>query len=110
MAETSMEDTKTKLEIMARFDKEALEFDFERTAAGYRLRHRLVNSLITSEYRPSAVALDIGCGTGEYTFSLAQAGFRVVGGDLSKSNSATRPSTNKSATSQISVVSLHYRG
>jgi len=84
MAETSTEDTKTKLEVMARFDKEASEFDFERTAAGYRLRHRLIKNLIIREYRPGAVALDMGCGTGEYTLSLAQAGFRVVGGDLSK--------------------------
>jgi len=83
MAEISANDTKTKLEVMAHFDKDALEFDFERTAAGYRLRHRLVKSLIAREYKPSAVALDIGCGTGEYTLSLAQVGFEVVGGDLS---------------------------
>jgi len=84
MAETSATDTETKREVMTRFDKEALRFDFERTAAGYRLRHRLVKSLIVQEYRHGAVALDMGCGTGEYTLSLAQAGFEVVGGDLSK--------------------------
>lgn len=84
MAETSANDTKTKREVMKHFDKEALEFDIERTAAGYRLRHRLVKSLISREYRLGAAALDLGCGTGEYTLSLAQAGFEVAGGDLSK--------------------------
>ena len=85
MAETSVQDTKTKLEVMAHFNKEASEFDFERTASGYRLRHRLVESLIAELYSPSSVALDMGCGTGEYTLSLAQAGFEVLGGDFSKS-------------------------
>jgi len=84
MAEISVNDARTKREVMARFDKDALEFDFERTAAGYRLRHRLVKSLFIRECRLGGVALDIGCGTGEYTLSLAQAGFEVVGGDLSK--------------------------
>jgi len=84
MTETSAEDAKTKHEVMKYFDKDALEFDFERTAAGYRLRHRLIRSIITREYKLGAVALDLGCGTGEYTLSLAQAGFEVVGGDISK--------------------------
>jgi len=95
MVETSAKDAKTKLEVMAHFDKEASEFDFERTAAGYRLRHRLVKSLIAALCRPSAVALDIGCGTGEYTLSLAQAGFEVVGGDLSKRMLAVAKSKTK---------------
>lgn len=85
MAETLNRDTKAKLEVMTRFDEEALKFDFERTAAGYRLRHRLVKSLFVKEYKTGAIALDLGCGTGEYTISLAQAGFQVVGGDFSKS-------------------------
>ena len=84
MAETPDRDAKTKLEVMEHFDKEASEFDFERTAAGYRLRHQLIKSLIAALYRPEAVALDMGCGTGEYTLSLAQVGFTVVCGDLSK--------------------------
>ena len=84
MTETTAEETKTKLEVMAHFDKEAPEFDFERTAAGYRLRHKLVRNLVSKEYRAGAVALDVGCGTGEYTLSLVQAGFEVLGGDLSK--------------------------
>jgi len=84
MADAFADDTETKLKVMKRFDREASEFDFERTAAGYRLRHRLVKSLFIRECRPGAVAFDNGCGTGEYTLSLAQAGFDVVGGDFSK--------------------------
>jgi len=84
MSETSAADTKTRLEVMKRFDEEALEFDFERTAAGYRLRHRLVKNLFDKEIRLGAVALDQGCGTGEYTLSLAKAGFTAVGADSSK--------------------------
>jgi len=84
MAETPAQHTKTKLEVMAHFDEDALEFDFERTASGYRLRYRLIRDLITGEYRLGAVGLDMGCGTGEYALQLAQAGFEVVGGDLSK--------------------------
>jgi len=95
MAEISAEETKTKFEVMAHFDKEASEFDFERTAAGYRLRHQLIKSLIVPLYRRGAVALDIGCGTGEYTLPLAQAGFKVVGGDLSKSMLAVAKSKIK---------------
>jgi len=95
MAETSAQETKTKLEVMAHFDKEASEFDFERTAAGYRLRHRLVRSLLSREYRVGAMALDVGCGTGEYTLSLAKAGFEVLGGDLSKGMLAIAKSKTK---------------
>ena len=95
MAETPDRDAKTKLEVMEHFDKEASEFDFERTAAGYRLRHRLIKSFIAALYRPGAIALDLGCGTGEYTLSLAQAGFKVVGGDLSKSMLAVAKSKTR---------------
>jgi len=84
MTEASANDTETKLEVMARFDREALEFDFERTATGYRLRHRLIKRLIAEARRAGCIALDIGCGTGEYTLLQAQTGFKVVAGDLSK--------------------------
>jgi ubiquinone/menaquinone biosynthesis C-methylase UbiE len=43
-----------------------------------------VKNLFLKRYRPGAIVLDLGCGTGEYTVSLAQAGFNVVGGDLSR--------------------------
>lgn len=95
MAETPDRDAKTKLEVMEHFDKEASEFDFERTAAGYRLRHRLIKSFIAALYRPGAIALDLGCGTGEYTLSLAQAGFEVIGGDPSKGMLAVAKSKTK---------------
>jgi ubiquinone/menaquinone biosynthesis C-methylase UbiE len=84
MADDSASETKTNLEIMAHFDEESLRFDFERTAAGYRLRHQLVKNLFLKRYRLGAIVLDLGCGTGEYTLSMAQAGFNVVGGDLSR--------------------------
>jgi ubiquinone/menaquinone biosynthesis C-methylase UbiE len=84
MAKTRSEVTKAKLDVMVHFDKEASEFDFERTSAGYQLRHKLVSGLITKEYKPDTVALDLGCGTGEYIEVLAQTGFEVVGGDLSR--------------------------
>jgi ubiquinone/menaquinone biosynthesis C-methylase UbiE len=76
--------TNAKVEIMAHYDKDASEFDFERSAAGYRIRHRLVKKLIIKQDRRSGFAFDIGCGTGEYTISLAEAGFDSVDGDISK--------------------------
>ena len=85
MSETLADDPKTKLEVMRRFDEEVFKFDVERTAAGYRLRHRLVKNLFDKRIRAGAIALDQGCGTGEYTLALAKAGFDVVGGDFSKS-------------------------
>ncbi len=108
MGEASAKDTKTKLEVMTRFDRDALKFDFDRTAAGYSLRHRLVKSLITREYRSGAVALDMGCGTGEYTISLAQEGFEVVGGDLSKGMLAVAKSKIKvhKLTQKIQLIQL----
>jgi ubiquinone/menaquinone biosynthesis C-methylase UbiE len=63
MAEASSGETKAKLEVMAHFNKDASGFDFERTGAGYRLRHRLVKSLFLKQYRLGAIALDMGCGT-----------------------------------------------
>jgi len=84
MAEASSGETKAEFEVMTHFDKDASGFNFERTASGYRLRNRLVRGLFFKKYRRGAIALDLGCGTGEYTLSLAQAGFDVVGGDLSK--------------------------
>jgi len=113
MAEISANDTKTKLEIMTRFDEDALKFDFERTAAGYRLRHRLVENLFIRKYRLGAVALDIGCGTGEYALSLARAGFEVVGGDLSKgmlSVAKSKIKRHKLSTLLISTKSLSESG
>jgi ubiquinone/menaquinone biosynthesis C-methylase UbiE len=85
MSETSADNTKTRLEVMRRFDGEAFQFDVERAAAGYRLRYRLVRNLFGKEIRFGSVALDQGCGTGEYSVSLAREGFDVVGGDFSKS-------------------------
>jgi len=76
--------TNAKVDVMAHFDKDASEFDFERSAVGYRIRHRLVNKLTIKQDGRSGFAFDIGCGTGEYTISLAEAGFDSVGGDISK--------------------------
>jgi len=108
MAETSARDAETKREVMKHFDEKASEYNFERTAAGYKLRHRLIKSLITREYKHGAVALDIGCGTGEYTLSLAQAGFKVVGGDLSKSMLAVAKSKiqKQKLTQKIQLIRL----
>jgi len=66
------------------YDEAASQYDLERTAIGYRTRHALIKSLLLEVYMPGNLALDIGCGTGEYTLLMERMGFTVTAVDFSK--------------------------
>ena len=70
--------------IKRRFDEAAAQYDVERSAIGYRIRHALIRSLLQDLCQHNNLALDLGCGTGEYTILLEQMGFMVTGVDISK--------------------------
>jgi len=84
MVESSEKNLQIKRGVLSHFDTEASVFDSEREALGYRLRNELVKRLLVEGYHPSALILDLGCGTGEYTQLAVQIGYEVVGGDASK--------------------------
>ena len=71
---------------MLRFDEAASQYDLERTAMGYRIRHALVRSLLLEVGMHSNLALDIGCGTGEYTILMERMGFYSNWSRFFKSN------------------------
>ena len=54
-----------------------------RPALAYFRRRKLETALALGRFRPGASLLDVGCATGDYTFLLARAGFRMTGADLS---------------------------
>lgn len=70
--------------IKRRFDEAAAQYDVERSAIGYRIRHDLIRSLLQDLCQHNNLVLDLGCGTGEYTILLEQMGFMVTGVDISK--------------------------
>ncbi len=67
-----------------RFDGVASRYDFERAAIGYRIRHALIRRLLLEVGTRRSLALDIGCGTGEYALLMKRMGFTVAGIDLSR--------------------------
>lgn len=67
-----------------RYDEAASQYDLERTAIGYRTRYALIKSLLLEVCMPSSLALDLGCGTGEYALLMERMGFTVTGVDFSK--------------------------
>ncbi len=71
-------------QLIQRFDEAAVQYDIERTAIGYRIRHILIRSLIRELCKHNNFCLDVGCGTGEYTILMDQLGFSVTGVDVSK--------------------------
>lgn len=48
-----------------------------------RLRHELVFNVLASHLKPESTVLDMGCGDGEISLRLGQAGHSVVGVDVS---------------------------
>lgn len=54
-----------------------------RPALAYFRRRKLETALALGRFQPGASLLDVGCATGDYTFLLARAGFRMTGADLS---------------------------
>jgi|GEM_PF-5987989 len=66
------------------FDGEATRFDTERVAVGYRIRYTIIANLLSRISTQGITALDMGCGTGEYTMLLERMGYEVVGVDFSK--------------------------
>jgi len=71
-------------QIILRFDEAASQYDLERTAIGYRIRHALIRGLLLEVCMHSNLALDLGCGTGQYAILMEQMGFTVIGVDFSK--------------------------
>ena len=55
----------------------------ERPALAYFRRRKLDAAIDLGRFQPGMSLLDVGCATGDYTFLLARAGFRMTGADLS---------------------------
>ena len=63
----------------------------DRPALAYFRRRKIETALQLGHFPPHAGLLEVGCGTGDYTFLLARAGHRMTGVDLSsKSIEAAR--------------------
>ena len=71
-------------QLIRRFDEAAVQYDIERTAIGYRIRLVLIRNLLRELCKHSNLALDVGCGTGEYTLLMEHMGFTVTGIDVSE--------------------------
>ncbi len=84
MVKSNRKNYTTIKQLIKRFDKVAAQYDVERTAIGYRIRHFLIKSLLRELYKCNNLGLDVGCGTGEYTILMEQMGFTVTGVDVSK--------------------------
>lgn len=84
MSKSNLENHSKIKQIKQRFDEAASQYDLERTAMGYRIRHALIRSLLLEVCMHSNLALDLGCGTGEYAILMERMGFTVIGVDFSK--------------------------
>lgn len=84
MSKSSLKNYSKINQIILPFDEEASQYDLERTAVGYRIRHILIRSLLLEVCKHGNLALDLGCGTGEYAILMERMGFTVIGVDFSK--------------------------
>jgi ubiquinone/menaquinone biosynthesis C-methylase UbiE len=83
------------VESLLHWEARADDFDLERTALGYRIRHVIITNLLSAVFQSDNVALDLGCGTGEYTILMQTMGFGVVATDFSKAMLSTAQSKIK---------------
>ena len=72
------------------------------------LRNRSVN-LLKKVFKPGDVVLEIGCGTGTETLSLAQHGVKVVASDISSKMLQVLQRKSKEAGLQERVIPVHAR-
>lgn len=72
------------------------------------LRNRSVNYL-TKAFRPGAVVLEIGCGTGTETLSLAQHGLIIIAADISSKMLEVLTRKAREAGLSDSIIPLHAR-
>ena len=63
MAKSKVENYAMIKQLIRRFDEAATQYDVERTAIGYRIRHTLIRSLLQEFCKRNNLGLDIGCGT-----------------------------------------------
>ncbi len=72
------------------------------------LRNRSI-SLMLSTFRPGDTVLEVGCGTGTETLSLAKAGLKVIATDLSSKMLGVLDSKAAGAGLQDRIITIHCR-
>lgn len=76
-----------------------------RPALSYFRRRKIETALALGDFSPGSAILEVGCGTGDYTFLLARMGFKMTGVDLSpKSIEAAREKATLLGLESVSLV------
>jgi SAM-dependent methyltransferase len=71
----------------------------DRPSLAYFRRRKIETSLALGGFIPGSTILEVGCGTGDYTFLLARMGFKMIGVDLS-------PRSIESAREKAAILGL----
>lgn len=61
---------------------------------------KVQSALALGRFQPGSTIIDVGCGTGDYTFLLARRGYRMIGVDLS-------PRSIEVASEKVAALGLH---